>query len=116
MSCPEDLRAVARRVIWFEEPDKALKYRNRFLTYLMTYGAEADVEVARRYYSDADFLAALDDPAPGIFDAASWEKWNIRYGRAPVPPLPDRVFPGERASEVHASLFRTELDHRAVPE
>lgn len=107
MSYPEDLRAAARRVIWFEEPDKALKYRNRFLTYLMSYGTDADVEVAQRYYSDADFEAALDDPAPGIFDAASWEKWNTRYRRVPVPPLPLRVFPGERTSEVHKSLFQT---------
>ena len=107
MSYPEDLRGVARRVIWFEEPDEALKYRNRFLTYLMTYGSEPDLEVARRYYGDTDFEAALDDPAPGIFDTASWDKWNIHYHRVPVPPLPLRVLPGERASEVHESLFRS---------
>jgi hypothetical protein len=107
MSYPEELRAVAKRVIWFEDPEEALKYRNRFLTYLMTYGSEADVEVARRHYTDADFEAALDDPAPGIFDASSWRKWNARYHRAPAPPLPNRAFPGERASEVRESLFQT---------
>jgi hypothetical protein len=105
MRYPEDLRAVARRVIWFEEPKEALKYPRRFLTYLMTYGAPDDVEVARRYYTDSDFEAALDEPAPGIFDVRSWEEWNIRYHRVPVPPLPKRVLPGERASEVPESLF-----------
>lgn len=105
MNYPEELRAVVKRVIWFEEPEEALKYRKRFLTYLMTYGSETDIEVARRYFTDADFEATLDDPSPGIFDAASWRKWNIRYHRLPVPPLPKRVFPGEAASEVRESLF-----------
>jgi len=105
MSYPEDLRAVARRVIWFEEPEEALKYTKRFLTYLMTYGTPEDVEVAHRYYSDADFEATLDTPAPGIFDARSWREWNNRYHRVPVPPLPKRVLPGERAAEVRESLF-----------
>lgn len=106
MNSPEDLRALAKRVIWFEEAEEALKYPKRFLTYLMTYGTEADIEVARRYYTDADFEAALDNPAPGIFDARSWREWNHRYHRVPVPPLPKRVFPGERPAEVRESLFQ----------
>jgi len=105
MSYPEDLRAVARRVIWFEEPEEALKYTKRFLTYLMTYGTPEDVEVAHRSYSDADFEATLDAPAPGIFDARSWREWNNRYHRVPVPPLPKRVLPGEWPAEVRESLF-----------
>jgi hypothetical protein len=105
MSYPEDLQAVARRVIWFEEPEEALKYPKRFLTYLMTYGTPEDVEVAQRYFTDGDFKAVLDQPAPGIFDARSWQEWNTRYHRFPVPPLPKRVFPGERAAEVRGSLF-----------
>ena len=105
MNFSEDLRAVAKRVLWFEEPEEALKYRNRFLTYLMTYGTDAEINVARRYYTDADFEAALDEAVPGIFDARSWSEWNIRYHRVPVPPLPKRVFPGEEAAEVRGSLF-----------
>ncbi len=89
MNYPEELRAVAKWVIWFEEPEEALKYPKRFLTYLMTYGTEA----------------ALDDPVPGIFDVHSWRQWNLRYHRVPVPPLPKRVFPGERPTELRGSLF-----------
>ena len=107
MSYPEELRAVAARVIWFEEPEEALKYPKRFLTYLMTYGSPEDVEVAQQYYTDGDFVAALDDPAPGIFDTPSWREWNTRYHRLPVPPLPKRVFPGERAAELPGSLFES---------
>lgn len=72
----------------------------------MTYGTESEVEVVRRYYTDADFRAALDDPAPGIFDTHSWIEWNTRYHRVPVPPLPKRVFPGENPADVRGSLFQ----------
>jgi len=33
------------------------------------------------------------------------QEWNTRYHRFPVPPLPKRVLPGERAAEVPESLF-----------
>jgi len=60
----------------------------------MTYASDEDIEILRKYFSDADFTAALDDPAPGIFDRNSWTKWNERYGRAPISPLPRRQIPG----------------------
>ena len=105
MNYPKDLRELAKRVIWFEEPEEALKYTRRFLTYLMTYGTPEDVKVAERYYATSEFEATLDDPAPGIFDIRSWRNWNTRYQRIPVPPLPKRVLPGERPDEVPESLF-----------
>jgi hypothetical protein len=37
-----------------------------------------------------DFREALDHAPPGVFDARSWAYWNLKYGRAPVPPLPVR--------------------------
>lgn len=95
MNYPEDLKAVACRVIWFEPPEKALEIPRHFLTYLMNYGTEDDVDIARKYYPDADFEAALDNPTPGIFFRDAWIKWNKRYNRVPVvPPLPKRHIPG----------------------
>ena len=89
----EDLRLVAKHVIWFESAENALEYPNRFLAYLMTYGNLEDVLIAKSYFSDNQFLAALITPTPGIFDAASWTYWNITFDRHPVPPLPQRVLP-----------------------
>ena len=91
---PEDLKAVARRVVWFDTPEQVLENREYFLTYLMNYGAEEDLRIVRRYYSDIDFEAALDNPAPGVFFRDAWIKWNRHYGRNPVPPLPKRQIPG----------------------
>lgn len=94
MNYPADLRDVARRVVWFEAPEEGLRYPKRFLAYLMTYGTEEEIGTARKYYSDSDFEAVLDDAPAGIFDRRSWNYWNLRYHRKPVPPLPRRKIPG----------------------
>ena len=86
----DELLAVAKRIFWFGTPEEALEFPKRFLTYAMTYASDEDIEILRKYFTDDDFKATLDDPAPGIFDRSSWAKWNERYKRPPVPPLPRR--------------------------
>ena len=93
MNAPPDLRAVAERVVWFEPPDETLRQPKRFLAFLMTFGTLDDILTARRYFSEQDFEAVLDDPPAGIFDVRSWTYWNGTYHRRPVPPLPQRVLP-----------------------
>jgi hypothetical protein len=90
----DELLAVAKRVFWFGTPEEALEFPLRFLTYAMTYASDQDIEIIRKYFTDDDFKAALNDPAPGIFDQSSWATWNQHYGRTPVPPLPKRRIPG----------------------
>src|SRR5712691_10143420 len=92
----DDLLAVAKRIFWSGTPEEALEFPKRFLTYAMTYASAEDIEILRKYFSDDDFRATLDDPAPGIFDRSSWAraKWNQRYNRIPIPPLPKRKIPG----------------------
>jgi hypothetical protein len=90
----EELLAVAKRIFCFGTPEEALEFSKRFLTYAMTYASNEDIEILRKYFSDGDFKATLDDPAPGIFDQSSWAKWNERYNLTPVPPLPRRQIPG----------------------
>jgi hypothetical protein len=88
-----DLIELAPRIIWFEPPETALAKPVRFLAYLMIYGTEADVAVARRHFTDEDFAEALANAPPGIFDPRSWSYWNLMAGRYPPPPMPVRVFP-----------------------
>jgi hypothetical protein len=85
--------AVARRVIWFEEPEKALSDPVRFLAYAMTYATHDDLRVIRRYVTDEEFQEALDRAPPGIIDPRSWAYWNARFGRYPAPPPPERLLP-----------------------
>jgi hypothetical protein len=88
-----DLRAVAARVLWFENADEALRYPKRFLAYVMTFGTVEEIVTTKHYFDDLEFESALADPPPGIFDPRSWTYWNRVYGRTPVPPLPRRRIP-----------------------
>ncbi len=57
-------RSRSWRVIWFEEPARALSDAVRF----MAYATHEDMRVLRRYVSDDDFREALDKASPGIID------------------------------------------------
>ena len=87
----DDLKAVARRVIWFEEPDQALSDPVRFLAYAMTFATHEDMQAIRRHVTDDELREALDNAPPGIIDPRSWSYWNLMVGRHPAPPLPKRA-------------------------
>jgi hypothetical protein len=88
-----EIEAIARRVVWFEEPREAIAITPRFLAYAMTYGSYQDMSVIRKHLSDDELRAALDAVPPGIFDPRSWAYWNLILGRYPAPPLPERMLP-----------------------
>jgi hypothetical protein len=100
MSHAEELRRVAKRVVWFKQPEETLNETRLFLAHVMTYGTLEDIVTAMQYYSDADFDLVLKDPPAGIFDLRSWNYWNLRYHHEPVPPLPRREFPQIESSPV----------------
>lgn len=83
---------VARRIVWLEEPEKALADPVRFMAYAMTNARHRDMRVIRRHVSDDDFREALDKAPAGIIDPRSWAYWNVKMGRFPPPPLPVRTF------------------------
>lgn len=89
----EDVLNVARNVIWFEPPGRALTNPVHFLAYLMTYGTLEEVLVIMRYLDYDDFKEALEQAPPGIFDERSWNYWHLMTGRHPPPPMPKRVIP-----------------------
>jgi hypothetical protein len=106
-----EIEAIARRVIWFEEPEQAIAIPARFLAYAMTYGDHRDMSIICRYLTDDDLREALDNAPPGIFDARSWAYWNVKLGRYPTPPMPKRRFQetttlGDRRSLNYARLWR----------
>ena len=91
-SYPDELRALASSVIWFEPPEKALSATDRFLTYLMEYTTVERMRIARKYFSHADFQHALEHASPGIMSARSWTYWHVVLGKEP-PPLVQRQMP-----------------------
>src|SRR5258708_2610118 len=87
----DDLLAVAKRIFWFGTPGEALEFPKRFLTYAMTYASDEDIEILRKYFTDDDFKAALDDPAPGFStEAPGPNGMNVTIA------LPSRRFRGGR--------------------
>ena len=86
-----ELLDVARRVVWFKEPEEALRDQAHFLAYAMRYGDDEDISAISRAGIGLQQLSEVLDNAPsGIFDARSWNFWNLKCGRRSVPPLPVR--------------------------
>jgi hypothetical protein len=86
-----ELQEIARRVNWFEPPAQATSDPIRFLAYVMTYGTFKDVATVRQFLSDDEVIEALDHAPAGIFDPRSWAYWNLKLGRYPTPPMPERT-------------------------
>lgn len=84
--------ALARRLVWFEEPAEALSGTHRFVAYAFARATHEEMKLLRTYLSDDDLRAALDEAPPGIIDPRSWAYWNSKFGRYPAPPLPQRQF------------------------
>ena len=91
---PRELRQVARRVVWFQSPEEALRDPVRFLNQVMNYGTVADLRVVRSHFGDDDFREALRRAHPGIFNARSWSYWHVMLDMGAPPPLPVRRIPG----------------------
>jgi hypothetical protein len=92
-----ELKNVAREVVWFVSPEEALSETDFFLAHAMTYGTIQEIAIIRRHFTREQFLHALENAPPGVFDARSWAYWNTVFGRVPVPPLPKRRFLQEAA-------------------
>jgi hypothetical protein len=105
---------IARRIIWFEEPEGALADPVRFMAYAMTYACHPDMQVIRQYVSDDEIRQALDAAPPGIIDPRSWAYWNLRMGRFPPPPAPKRTFGDSRTIQPTSQMSLEERRHAAA--
>ena len=85
-----DTEALARRLVWFEEPSEALSDTFRFVAYALARATHEDMKFLRNFLSDDELREALDNTPPGIIDPRSWAYWNSKLGRYPVPPMPKR--------------------------
>jgi hypothetical protein len=85
-----ELLKVARRIIWFKEPEEALADPVHFLAHVMTYGTIEDLKALGAVIGTAELCEVLDHAPAGVFDPRSWAYWNLKCGRRPTPPLPTR--------------------------
>jgi hypothetical protein len=87
-----ETEALARRLIWFEEPAEALADPIRFVAYALESATHEDMQALRDHagVTDADIRETLDAAPPGIIRPRSWSYWNAKMGRYPAPPMPKR--------------------------
>jgi hypothetical protein len=86
----EEMKAIAKRVVWFEEPEQSLRDPVRFLSYAMTYALHEDMSFIRRFVSDDELREVIANAPPGIIDPRSWAYWHLKLDRYPAPDLPTR--------------------------
>lgn len=93
MSVPmnDATRDVARRIVWFESPDKALGDAVRFLAYAFRYATHSDMRTLRTFLTDDDLREALNNAPPGIIDGRSWAYWRLMLD-LPAQLPPTRTF------------------------
>jgi hypothetical protein len=87
-----ETEALSRRIVWFEEPTRALRDTSRFMAYAFTYAVHDDMQVIRSHLTDDDMRHALKHAPPGIIDPRSWTYWHLVLDLYPPPPLPQRQF------------------------
>ncbi len=82
---------LARRYVWWREPDAALHDLPRLLCQIMAFGTARDYVTARRIWGEGTFKDALRGALPGAMDARSWTYWH-RHFKLPERALPKRCF------------------------
>lgn len=93
MPLPQDptTLALARRLVWFESPQRALSDPVRFLAYAFRHARAHEMAQLRSYLNDAQLRYALAHAPPGIIDPRSWGYWHLMLDLTPAP-LPERQF------------------------
>ena len=73
----KELEKIAARVNWFEPSEQLLSDPDRFLTYFMQYCHDRDIATVRKYFTDEQFLHALENRPAGIMDDRSVAYWRL---------------------------------------
>jgi hypothetical protein len=89
----DELKALAKRYVWWQSPEDTLARRDHFLCQLMALATSEDMRVARDLLGDDAFRHALAHAPPGVVDARSWNFWHLFFFRRPPPPQPERPLP-----------------------
>jgi hypothetical protein len=77
------LSQVARRLIWWKEPEEALRGRSRLIAQIMVYGDLEDTQAMLRAFSRDELLQVLDSPPPGVFTDRAWSFWHVYLNKEP---------------------------------
>lgn len=92
----EELLGLARKYVWWTEPEQALGSPLRILAQAMELATWDDIARLEREAGGATLREVLRRARPGTFSPRSWHFWHVRLGLArrpgETPPLPRRAF------------------------
>ncbi len=91
MTATNELKAIARSLLWWQAPEVSLARPERFLMQVMAIGTWDEVKAVSALFGWQAFKEALEQAEPGVFDKPSWSLWHNAFG-LPVPELPKRSF------------------------
>ena len=90
-----DLTYFARKYIWWQAPDTAIRSPHRVISQVMNLGTFEDVQALLQEVGEAEFKQTLREARPGEFSERAWHYWHLVLGVAQpdtIPPMPVRRF------------------------
>ena len=118
---PADLLRIARKVVWYDQPEQTLADLDTYLAHLMVYGSSADVAVTGQYVPTEEFRMVLENaPADclhkrlgrnGMNNSESGEasakapvsRWLVRFQPRPYRCVSDVTSKCDRLEQYHLS-------------
>lgn len=84
-------RALARKYLWWLDPDEAIGHQERLVAQVMNMGTFDDVRLVEEQLGEAYLRKVLEEAAAGWLDEGPWTFWHYRLGlakpgHAPEPP------------------------------
>ena len=94
MCVPHDERLldIAKRVKWFDAPERTLAHEADFLGRVMALATLEDAGFVEQVYGRDQMIAAIRSAAPGAMDPRSWSYWHLRLGLGRAGAMPIRRF------------------------
>ena len=85
-----NLKAIAKRVNWYTEPDVLLANVDLFVAQVMARGTTDDVIAVQKTYLLPTFVNAYLNAPPGLFSKRAWSYWGLVLLDQPDRPRPER--------------------------
>ena len=86
----DELRTLARRVIWWEAPAEAMADGDAFVATVMSDGTSDEIELVESIVGESGLLAAYRAAPEGAFDPVRRRIWAMRLiGAPPMAGDPD---------------------------
>jgi len=89
----ERIAQIARRVVWWQEPERTIARPLEFVARVMATGSLDEVRDVERHFGRAVLREAAIKAAPGVFDRRSWAYWLLVLGLERTTRLPVRQVP-----------------------